>query len=134
MDKASKKVLLVDDDEAIREMTYFQLIRIGYRRENIFQAENGGQALGYILSGMQIDIIITDHNMPTMTGAELVAQLNNRNIKIPIILVTGNPNEAPKTGGNLKQIINKPFHEITLDTAMSLILEEPINMNPPTRF
>lgn len=83
----SKKILFVDDSPTMRRIIRNTLNRIGY--EDLIEAEHGMDALEK-LNGQQVDLIITDWNMPEMTGEELIKVLKgDANYKdIPILMIT----------------------------------------------
>lgn len=87
----SKKVLVVDDNEAIRLAFKFILDHSQY---DVVSARNGREAWGLLEKGEKFDYIISDYNMPEMNGIGLL--LNVRNdprtglSKIPFILMSGN--------------------------------------------
>jgi two-component system chemotaxis response regulator CheY len=106
-------VLVVDDSSTMRRIIKNSLFRYDFLEQNIFEAEDGVEAL-YILNSTHIDLIITDWNMPNMNGLELVKKVRNTNSfkDIPIIMVTteGGKTEvitALKAGVN--NYIIKPF-------------------------
>ena len=66
-----KKVLTVDDSRSMREMVSFTLKSAGY---DVVEAEDGKAALAAI-SGVKVDAVITDLNMPNMNGFELIRNL-----------------------------------------------------------
>ena len=101
-------ILIVDDDEAIRELLkdYFQ--GLGYE---IATAANGSEALAMI-GQRDFDCIISDHVMPDMNGLELLEQLMKQGKKVPFLMVTGYPTieiavEVMKHGGY--DYITKPL-------------------------
>ncbi|MFH1859790.1 MAG: response regulator [bacterium] len=105
-----KKILVVDDDIAIVRMIEFKLKTAGLE---VTCAFNGQEALDKI-SEDKPDVIITDINMPLMTGIELVRQLKSsvQTMDIPIIILTARgedeqKEEAGQIGANV--FVNKPF-------------------------
>ncbi|MBI4777422.1 response regulator [Candidatus Desantisbacteria bacterium] len=105
-----KKILAVDDDIAIVGMIEFKLKAAGL---DVTCAFNGQDALNKILEDKP-DLIITDINMPQMTGIELVRQLKNsaQTRDIPVIILTARgedeqKEEAEQIGANV--FVNKPF-------------------------
>lgn len=105
---ANPKILVVDDEESIREFFEIMLKREGYE---VMTAQNGRVALD-LLKTKNADLIITDIQMPEMSGMELLAQVKEIDIDIPIIMVTafGSTDtavEAMKLGAF--DYIQKPF-------------------------
>ncbi len=82
----SKKILIVDDSESIREIVSFTLENAGY---TVLTANDGQDALKF-LNGDKIDLIITDLHMPVMDGIELIKKVRqNETYKyIPILFLT----------------------------------------------
>lgn len=84
-----KQVLLLDDNPAqllVREL----VLRKGGLETHV--ATNSQSALGFLRSGPgkeKIGVVITDHIMPDMDGAEFVRQLRSFNKHIPIIVISG---------------------------------------------
>src|SRR5437868_924067 len=82
----SKNILVVDDSESIRELLYMTLSPIGY---NVSMGSDGEEALK-ILDKNEIDLIITDLNMPNMDGITLIKEVrkNPRFQFTPILFLT----------------------------------------------
>ncbi len=88
MAKVSGRVLVVDDDPAILELCSEVLSQDGHRVET---AENGKVALELIRNG-EFDVILSDILMPELDGLELLRGVRERDLDVPVILMTGNPN------------------------------------------
>ena len=83
--KPAHRILLVEDDAAIRELNVQVLALVGYQVEG---AEDG--AAGWqLLDGGNFDLLITDHEMPKMSGLELIKQVRSAGMTLPIIMTTG---------------------------------------------
>ena len=82
------KVLVVDDQNSVRQMTRMALEEIGFR--HILEAENGVQAME-TASVQPLDLIISDYNMPEMDGLGLLRAVRGHPVarKIPFIMLTG---------------------------------------------
>lgn len=79
-------LLLVDDDRDVRSALRAALCS----NYNILEAENGCYALG-VLAEHVPDLIISDVSMPDMDGVSLLREIRSRDLDIPVILVTGEP-------------------------------------------
>lgn len=81
------KVLLVDDSPTMRRIIQNSLNKIGY--DDLISAENGVDALEK-LETVDVDMVITDWNMPEMNGEQLVIKLreNPKYKDKPILMVT----------------------------------------------
>ncbi|MBP1996519.1 response regulator transcription factor [Paenibacillus eucommiae] len=84
-------LLLVDDEYEIRTglCNYFPWDEIGF--EVVGQAENGKQALDFVKNN-EVDVILSDIEMPVMTGIELAEELQKQKSKIKIIFLSGHRN------------------------------------------
>ncbi len=82
------RIITVDDSSTMRRIIKNTLKRIGYGDE-ILEAENGKEALE-ILENTDVDLIITDWNMPVMDGLTFVKKIraNKKFDDVPIIMVT----------------------------------------------
>jgi two-component system chemotaxis response regulator CheY len=79
-----KKILVVDDSEMVRNFHSYILKMFGYQVET---AENGAIALEKLLIG-DYQLVVTDINMPKMDGHELIRNIKEQEIHIPIIIVS----------------------------------------------
>jgi two-component system chemotaxis response regulator CheY len=125
MDKQIK-ILIVDDFATMRKVIRNLLKQLGY--ENIVEAEDGVAALR-ILRSQKIDLVISDWNMPNMTGLELLKEVRaDEELKAtPFLMVTAealqdNVIAAVKAGVN--NYIVKPFTAEVLNEKIVKILEK----------
>ncbi|RMG66730.1 MAG: sigma-54-dependent Fis family transcriptional regulator [Calditrichaeota bacterium] len=77
-------ILVIDDEPAILKVMAANLQREGYRVELAQSAEEGLRTL----QEKQIDTIIVDYLMPGMTGLDFLAELNRRQLDIPVVVIT----------------------------------------------
>ncbi len=82
------KILIVDDSTTMRKIIRNTLKRIGYR--DVIEAENGSIALTRLELNPEINFIISDWNMPEMTGLQLVNRVKatEKWKHLPILMVT----------------------------------------------
>jgi len=121
---AALKVLVVDDQNSVRQMTRITLEQIGVR--HIHEAENGVQAMD-TASTQPLDLIISDYNMPEMDGMELLRSVRGHPAarRIPFILVTGRGDrelvvKAAQAGAN--NYVVKPFTAEILKTKIEQVV------------
>jgi len=81
----ARRILVVDDDESIRQLSTEVLIDFGY---HVDSAEDGAAAW-QTLNADGYDLVITDQNMPRVTGIELLGKLQAARMDLPVILTTG---------------------------------------------
>lgn len=86
MSETAEKILVVDDDEFTAEMTGMFLEMAGYET---VMAIGGIEALEKIAADPEISLILSDMNMPVMDGVQLFAELRDRGVKQPFVLLTG---------------------------------------------
>ena len=79
------RILTVDDDELVRATTVEMLEDLGYV---VIAARSGAEALN-LIEDAAVDLVITDHAMPQMTGTQLAIRLRERYPTLPIVLATG---------------------------------------------
>ncbi len=93
---ANKVALIVDDSDASRDSLSFALQQ---RKFEIIQAKDGLAALLQLKKGTALDLIITDINMPNMTGLELVksARAMDAYRFTPIIVLSSEKEEIKKS-------------------------------------
>jgi two-component system, OmpR family, phosphate regulon response regulator PhoB len=107
---SEKQVLVVEDEEAIRDLLRFRLSRAGYA---VVPAASGAEARAAI-ADRQPDVIIMDWMLPDISGLELTRQLKREpsTREIPIIMVTARAQEDDRvTGleGGADDYVVKPF-------------------------
>jgi signal transduction histidine kinase len=80
------KVLIVDDDLLVLNGTAALVEDLGH---TAIEAQSAAEALVKLDSGVEIDVVITDHAMPNMTGLQLAQSIQAKRPDLPIILATG---------------------------------------------
>jgi signal transduction histidine kinase/ActR/RegA family two-component response regulator len=79
-------VLIVDDDNLVMTGTAAMILDLGH---TAIEAHSGAEALQVLGSGLKVDVVLTDHAMPAMTGLQLAEFIHTRFPGLPIILATG---------------------------------------------
>lgn len=108
MNAQEKNILIVDDDETLRDTLVFDFKRKGF---NVFSAENGNRALEIVRS-TQIHLVLSDIRMPGGDGISLLETLRKIDPNIPVVIfLTGfaeiTEEDCIKKGA--KKVIPKPF-------------------------
>jgi len=111
MDKSKYQILTVDDFVSMRRIIKNQLSEMGFQQ--VLEAENG-QMAWQVLETNRIDIIISDWNMPKMTGLELLKMVraDDRFKNIPFLMVTAESDKdsvVQAVKANVTNYILKPF-------------------------
>ena len=79
------KILFVEDEKDLLEIISDTLTKLN---ANFLTARNGEEALSLIVKNPDIDLIVTDINMPVMNGIIMVKRLIKKGIKIPVIIMS----------------------------------------------
>jgi two-component system chemotaxis response regulator CheY len=111
------KVLVVDDFATMRRIVKNILMQLGFK--NIVEADDGSTAIALLKQDSSIDMVISDWNMPKMTGLELLkAVRSDPNLAdTPFIMVTAEAqqdNIIQAVKAKVSQYIVKPFTAETL--------------------
>jgi signal transduction histidine kinase len=110
------KVLLVDDDVDVRNLTAEMLSELGHRS---MRAADGPEALALLDDEGDIDILLTDYAMPGMDGLELIEQVRRERPSIRAVLMTGHADIDLSRHVREHPVLRKPF---TM-AALSQVLE-----------
>lgn len=116
-----KKILLVDDDPAIRQILLRLLAEEGYF---VVTAANGLEAVEFA-SVINFDLVLLDLNMPVKDGWETFEQLYEKNPLLAIILITARPNQFfPALASGVGALLEKPLDFTKLFLTIHSLLEE----------
>lgn len=119
-------ILLVDDDNAVREVTATFLRELGYQ---VREAGSGGAALEIMESAAAIDMLLLDFAMPGMNGAELARQARSRRPNLPVLFVTGLADRSTLNEISEKQIVRKPINVQDLSKKVQAALSTGLTVN-----
>jgi PAS domain S-box-containing protein len=114
-----RRVLVVDDDSAVREVTANILSTMGYR---VIEAGSGGAALEVLDRHDEIDLMMVDFAMPGMNGAEVAREARARRPQLPILFVTGYADTTALPSPGDEDILRKPFREEELAAKLRIVL------------
>jgi len=115
-------ILLVDDDNAVREVTRAMLHELGYR---VLESGSGGAALDLLAREPNVALMMVDFAMPGMNGAELARQVQAKWATLPILFVTGFADRTALGHVDEAHIIRKPLAEDELAAKVRLALADP---------
>lgn len=125
----STRFLVVDDFSTMRRIVRNLLKELGF--VNVQEAEDGVEALRKLRGGDMFDFVVSDWNMPNMTGIDLLREIRkDPKLKhLPVLMVTAeakreNIIEAAQAGAS--GYVVKPFTAATLDEKLKKIFQ---NMN-----
>jgi CheY-like chemotaxis protein len=121
VERRNAVILLVDDDNAVREVTAALLEEIGYV---VLQVGSGGAALDLLDQHTKIDLVLLDFAMPGMSGAEVARQIQQRFPSLPVLFVTGYADKTALGDISEERLIKKPFIDDELTTKVRSALIE----------
>jgi two-component system, chemotaxis family, chemotaxis protein CheY len=125
MPDLNMKILVVDDFASMRSIVKNTLTMLGYK--NIDEAQDGTEALAK-LKGGSYDFLVTDWNMPSMNGLELIKTIRSTpSLKsLPILMVTTEGEKTkmvPVIQAGVNNYIKKPFTMNDVKTKIDQIFE-----------
>jgi two-component system cell cycle sensor histidine kinase/response regulator CckA len=113
---AVETILVVDDHPELCHIAALLLGRVGYR---VLTADSGEQAREIARHGADVDLLLTDVEMPGMSGDELAAWFRGVRPNMPIVFMSGNPAQFERLKPRF--FVEKPF--IHLDLLVGTIRE-----------
>lgn len=120
----NERVLFVDDEEMIVEITEQILKRLGYRVQS---CTDPAEALSLLKSqACEIDLLITDMTMPGLTGDQLVQRVRLLHPQLPVILCTGHSDSIPEhkfEDLGIAAVLHKPVELNTLAMSVRHVLD-----------
>ncbi|GAA0705440.1 two-component system chemotaxis response regulator CheY [Dyella sp. SG562] len=121
------KILVVDDFSTMRRIVRNLLVELGFTNALIQEADDGVNAMA-VLKQQSFDMVVTDWNMPNMTGIDLLRAIRAEPALkgLPVLMVTAENNRdqiiaAAQAGVN--GYIVKPFTAVTLKEKLDKIFE-----------
>ena len=118
------KILVTDDSRVMRQIVIRTLRQAGYDDHDIIQAENGQEAFD-LVGSEQPDLVLSDWNMPEMSGLECLEALRASGSQVPFGFVTseGSPEMRDKAANaGALFLIAKPFTEDTFRDALDGVI------------
>ena len=103
-----KKILLVDDEEAIRTLVGTALESLSYK---VILCNDGTEALERIDENPDLDLILLDFEMPNMNGHHVVSHMDQQDLTIPVVFITGMQGEQKEKNDDFlgRPVLFKPF-------------------------
>jgi CheY-like chemotaxis protein len=114
-------VLLVDDDQRVRELVRVMLERAGYR---VVEAESGEEAINQFSTMESVDLLVSDLQMPGMSGLELFDRLVERRPSLRVLFISGaaSPSELAAIARKKAVLLEKPFSAQSLANKVREVL------------
>lgn len=118
------KILLVDDSKVMRGIVRRTLRQAGFDNHEVFEAANGAEALAEI-EKQAPDLVLSDWNMPEMSGIELLKALRARgsSLKLGFVTSEGTPEMRKLAEDNgACFFVTKPFTVETFQVALAPVI------------
>jgi two-component system, chemotaxis family, chemotaxis protein CheY len=118
------KILVADDSRVMRQIVVRTLRQAGYGGHDIIEASNGREALGLIQAEAP-DLVLSDWNMPEMTGLDCLSALRASGDQTPFGFVTSEGSDdmrARATAAGALFVIAKPFTPEAFDEVLRGVL------------
>jgi DNA-binding NtrC family response regulator len=119
-----ESILVVDDEVLLLSMMQQRLRRMGYRV--ITRADSITAMETFGAEPSKFDLVITDHTMPALQGADLADKLGDIRPDVPVILVTGlnpTPDFLRSNYAPLRAVLTKPIDFVKLSRCMRQFLD-----------
>lgn len=119
------KILVVDDSSIMRKIVVRTLRQAGFAGHTVEEAENGKDALEKIEADAP-DLVLTDWNMPEMSGIELVKAMAEKKLTIPFAFITSECTSEMKDQANAAgavAFLTKPFTAETMQSVLGKVLD-----------
>ena len=121
------RILIVDDDDAVRQVAADMLRELGYE---VIEVGSAGAAFDVLQSKSDIELLLLDFAMPGMSGAEVARRVRSQYPQLPILFVTGYADRALLSGISESHTIGKPFHSHVLAERIALALNRKAQAEP----
>lgn len=102
----TKKVLLVDDEEDIREILQTRLEMNGYE---VTAAPSGNDAIKALQGGLKPHLVLSDGRMPNGDGPSLLRWIKANSVECPVVFMTGFTDDAEHGFSGAAAVFAKPF-------------------------
>ena len=122
MNTGSGKILIVDDDDTIRDVVSKMLCRLGYA---VLSADSGEKGLALFLKN-KFDLVMTDFNMSGMDGIHLAEYVKEKSPSTQVLLMTGADKAVILSkikDSAVAKALFKPFTLAEMDVAVQKLLQ-----------
>ncbi|PNZ24606.1 response regulator ArlR [Staphylococcus petrasii] len=126
------KVLLIEDNAMIGELTKKMLVM---KRYQVDWLKTGDEVMEY-LAFNSYDILLVDWMLPNQSGIEIIEQIRNENINVPIIMLTAKSQTADKVTGltvGADDYVTKPFEFEELEARILAVMKRATSLQSNTK-
>jgi PAS domain S-box-containing protein len=126
----NERILIIDDELPVLSMMQQRLRKMGYRV--VTRADSIEALRTFRAEPTQFDLVITDHTMPSMLGAELAERVGDLRPDLPVVLMTGlnqPPNLSESPYAARRAVFQKPIDFVELSHRLRKFLDHPSGRN-----
>lgn len=116
-----RRILVVEDDEIIRAIVSHAINQMGFAVDTAEDGVEGWEKL----NRRDYDLMITDNNMPRLTGLELVEMIRSANMFLPVILASGGTSHVDPAL-QISAVLPKPFYTDQLLKIVREVMRETV--------
>lgn len=102
----TSRVLVVDDDDLVREVVVAVLRGTGHEVES---ARNGAEAIEVVAASAPFHLVLLDVQMPVMDGWNTIQELRARGCTTPVVMMSGHATEEDALRHGAEALLSKPF-------------------------
>ena len=113
-------VMIVDDEPLLVELAVQRLTELGYAALAYTSSRTALQAL--LDAPAKVDLVLTDENMPELSGCELVVSMRARGLDVPVIMMSGNVTAALQErarAAGVCELLSKPMRDVPIAAALA---------------
>jgi CheY-like chemotaxis protein len=117
-------VMIVDDEPLLIELAEGMIIGLGYASLAFSSSARASEAFD---SGLKVDLLLTDEDMPGLSGSELVSAIRTKGWDIPVVMMSGNvttPLKQRARANRVCALISKPFSRELLAATIARCLRD----------
>lgn len=115
----TRTAMVIDDEDIVRAVTTGYLEAAHYR---VIPMSDGNAAIRLLEAGADVDVVLTDINMPSPNGWDILARLRGRPGIPPIVVASGYADEATALGRGAAAFLHKPFSQAVLTQTLEEVL------------
>jgi PAS domain S-box-containing protein len=121
--EGTEHVAFIEDDEDQLQLIPRVLAQLGY---TVHPFHTATEAIEVICGGLELDLVITDFDMPGMTGIDVAVALEECRPELPVIMVSGRKRAAEfsSLAGNIRFFVSKPYNKNMLGRAIRDVMDK----------
>ena len=121
--EGTERLAFIEDDEDQLQLIPRALAQLGY---TVHPFHTAAEAIEAVCGGLDVDLVITDFDMPGMTGIDVAVALEKSRPELPVIMVSGRKRAAEfsSQAGNIAIFVSKPYNKAMLGRAIRDVMDK----------